>query len=342
MYADYDTGAVGPLTTTLTTTSAYANTNTANSIAIVGTNDGIGVSNAEYTFTLINVNMVPTEGVIIINVPLTSMVPDYSIMTMTCSSGCDTAGTITWDSSSLELTITGAFGSVAAKSARLVFNIAGWTNPPDSSTVTFSVETQFVDSSDCSSGCAIESFNSLELTASEGLCYVQNAYVTDLDTRIYAQVTSYTFVMWCNHEITSDMGLKIVWPSDYIVMDQSSCTFTGYDTRYYCQTISADNEIVVRTWTSSTIAAKEVLTFTVDSVISPGTFDSTSEITLSTMDSTDVNVDVGTYTFSSGYFTAGNITTFTVAAADTGVGIYPVSYTFNVVPNGEVDRYGYL
>ena len=99
---------------------------------------------------------------------------------------------------------------------------------------------------------------------------------------------------------------------------------------------------MVRTWTSSTIAAKEVLTFTVDSVISPGTFDSTGEITLSTMDSTDVNVDVGTYTFSSGYFTAGNITTFTVAAADTGVGIYPVSYTFNVVPNGEVDRYGYL
>ena len=252
--------------------------------------------------------MVPTEGVIIITVPLASMVPSISDFSMTCSSGCDSSSpTLTWSSGTKQLTVTGAFGTAVKSTpdggSKIIFNISGWTNPPDSTTYDFTASTTFVDSSTCSSGCAIEDFSGMSITAAEGVCYVQTGYVTDADTRIYAQVTSYTFTMWCNHEIDSTMGLRILFPSDFIVMDRSSCTFTGYNNNYYCQTLSDTNEILIREFTTDTIAAKTVLEFTIDSVISPGTYDDTGAITLSTMDSSLVNVDVGTWTFDAGYFT---------------------------------------
>ena len=59
-------------------------------------------------------------------------------------------------------------------------------------------------------------------------------------------------------------------------------------------------------------------------------------------DSSGNNQDEGTYTFDAGYFTTGNITVFTVSPESTAVGNYPVKYSFNVVPNGDVTRYGYL
>lgn len=44
------------------------------------------------------------------------------------------------------------------------------------------------------------------------------------------------------------MGLQIVFPSDYIVIDRSSCSFflEGYSyQRYYCATLASSNTIQV-------------------------------------------------------------------------------------------------
>ena len=77
-------------------------------------------------------------------------------------------------------------------------------------------------------------------------------------------------------------------------------------------------------------------------MINPGTFDDTQAITISTIDEYNDEIDTGTYTFDQGYFTEGTITTFTVKPQSSSVGDYPVKYDFNVQPNGEVPRYGYL
>ena len=125
-------------------------------------------------------------------------------------------------------------GAVTASSSTdqgVFFTITGWQNPNDSTTHDFYVETSFLDSATYRS---IEYFSGLQITAKQGLCQIQSASITDSDTRIYAQASSYTFIMWCNHAIETDYGIRIVWPSDYIVMDRSSCAFTGYSSRYYC------------------------------------------------------------------------------------------------------------
>lgn len=61
------------------------------------------------------------------------------------------------------------------------------------------------------------------------------------------------------------------------------------------------------------IPAQDIIIFTIDSIINPGTYDATGAIVISTTDEYGAEVDIGDYTFDAGYFTAGNITTFTVA-----------------------------
>ena len=345
-YADVETANAAPLATGLVTTQYRVGT-TSHDMAITGSLDGIGVIGASYEFKLRNDNMIPEEGVIIITVPsAVTVLSNASGFSITCALGCNTSNspTFTWDSSGRTLTILNLFvgGAVTASSSTdqgVFFTITGWQNPNDSSTHDFYVETSFLDSATYRS---IEYFSGLQITAKQGLCQVQSASITDGDTRIYAQASSYTFIMWCNHAIETDYGIRIVWPSDYIVMDRSSCAFTGYSSRYYCQIFASDNMLEVREFTDATIDAQTLITFTIDSVINPGTFDATGEITIYTIDEYSSAVDTGYYTFDQGYFTHGNITTFTVRPQDSSVGQYPVKYDFNIVPNGEVPRRGYL
>lgn len=170
--------------------------------------------------------------------------------------------------------------------------------------------------------------------------------ITDGDNRIYANPASYTFSLYCNHAITEDYGIRITWPSDYVVIDRSSCTFVFTDggSTYYCKTDAENNQILVTGFTSSTIAAKESITFTIDSIINPGVFDAEyGEIIVETIeeDGTSV-VDTGAFQQFQSTFTYGNVTEFTVKPQSSSVGMYPVKYDFSVVPNGDVPRYGYL
>ena len=88
-------------------------------------------------------------------------------------------------------------------------------------------------------------------------------------------MTSLTFEMKCVHEFTTDYGIRIVFPDDFIVIERSSCTFEGYESRYYCKTIADDNTIEASEFLADgdDIAADGEITFTIDSVIMPSNFD---------------------------------------------------------------------
>ena len=118
--------------------------------------------------------------------------------------------------------------------------------------------------------------------------------------------------MWCNHAVETDYGIRIVFPADYDLIDRSSCSFTGYATRYYCQILADTNTLEVRQFTDDIIEAKDIINFTIDSIINPGTFDATGAIVISTIDEYSSVVDTGEFTLDAGYFTTGTITTFTV------------------------------
>ena len=92
----------------------------------------------------------------------------------------------------------------------------------------------------------------------------------------------------------------------------------------------------------ATIVAEEVIYFTIDSVINPGTYGSTGEIQINTIDSSSAVIDQGSYTFDAGYFTPGTVTKYTITPQSSGVGEDPVKYDFNVQPNGEIPLKGYL
>ena len=238
--SDVESSTDPPLDPTGLQTTAYRTTSSSNSMDISGSLDGIGVSGATYEFILKNKNMIPEEGALVITVPsavtVTNSAADF---VMTCTLGCNTSANtadISWNNSLRELTIKDVFANsnaVEANSDGVLFSIEGWTNPDDSNTHDFEILSLYIDPDD-SSEYDIELFTGLQITAKQGLCQVQSVYVTDGDTRIYAQPASYTFIMWCNHAIETDYGIRITWPSDYIVMDRSSCSFTGYSSRYYC------------------------------------------------------------------------------------------------------------
>lgn len=303
--SDVESSNDPPLTSGLVT-AQYRTNSSSNSMSIEGSLDGIGVTGATYAFELHNNNMVPEEGALVITVPTAVTVTNNaSDFVMTCTVGCNTSAntaSLSWNASKRELTITNIFANNNAVPASdndsdgMFFSIKGWTNPIDSSTHDFYIKSYYIDPDD-NSEYDIEYFSGLQITAKEGLCQIQSGYVTDSDTRIYAQPASYTFIMWCNHAIETDYGIRITWPSDYIIMDRSSCSFTGYSSRYYCQIFADQNILEVRQFTESTIDAQTLITFAIDSVINPGTFDDTQAITISTIDEYNDVIDTGTYTF---------------------------------------------
>ena len=170
--------------------------------------------------------------------------------------------------------------------------------------------------------------------------------MTDDDTRIYAQPKSYTFKVSCSHAIQSGFGLSVVFPSEYIVKDNQKCVFallgiTSSSTPT-CTTTPTTNTISVSNIVSSTITAQTTFSFTLDSIISPGTFGITKAITINTIDKIGNVFDTGSFALPSGYFTTGTVTFYSVWSQDTTPGAYPVKYDFTVTPNGEVQQSGYL
>jgi len=53
-------------------------------------------------------------------------------------------------------------------------------------------------------------------------------------------------------------------------------------------------------------------------------------------------LDIGTWQIPQGYYTNGNITSFTVNPLSTAVGEQPVKYQFNLKTSGEIFRYSYF
>ncbi len=125
-------------------------------------------------------------------------------------------------------------------------------------------------------------------------------------------------------------------------MQRASCTFTGFNERYFCQLFSATNTIEIRDFTSTEIPAKQLMTFTVNSIMNPGTFGAVGEGQFYTMDAAQKQLDAGTWQIPAGTFTNGNITAFTVDPLSSGVGEWPVKYRFTVKTSGEIDRYCYF
>ena len=174
--ADVESANEAPLDPDGLITLAYRENTASNEMSISGTLDGIGVTGATYEFKLRNNNMIPEEGVMIITVPTAVTVTDSaSSFVLACSLGCNTGNSpaFSWNAALRKLTVTNAFvGAAVAASDNseqgVFFTIEGWTNPNDSSTHDFYIETSFLDGG--VTYRSIEYFSGLQITAKQGLC----------------------------------------------------------------------------------------------------------------------------------------------------------------------------
>ena len=112
-----------------------------------------------------------------------------------------------------------------AKGTAIKFTMTGFTNPGDTSTRSFVLFHKYKDNA--STLYNIEKFEGFTISATEGIVNVLGVTIPDGDTRIYAQPKAYRFRMWASHELTSQHGLRIVFPESFALVDRASCQFGG-------------------------------------------------------------------------------------------------------------------
>lgn len=73
----------------------------------------------------------------------------------------------------------------------------------------------------------------------KGTCTVESVTVSDNDVRIYARPASYTFKVRCSNVMKPNFGIRITFPADFTIVDQTKCNFGGYTASYSCTTAAS-------------------------------------------------------------------------------------------------------
>lgn len=178
-------------------------------------------------------------------------------------------------------------------------------------------------------------------------------YPTDGNTMYMDEPANYTVEMWCIHAIDTTMGIQIAFPSgasDWTIMDTSRCEAEFFipgerdsDPRYSYNGYNETRTVEVFSFSYYGITAGVTFEFTIgDAIINPASLDEVGEITIATISSAGDALDRGTYQFADQYFNASLVETFEITPLNTGVGMFPVTYQFRVIPTGDVPAGAYF
>ena len=202
---------------------------------------------------------------------------------------------------------------------------------------------------------------SASITAKAGLCDSVKIFPTDGNTMYRDTPSNYTFEMKCLHSVELTHGIQVIFPTDindWIIKDTSRCEVAGvgtkidnFSTRYSCNGynntvvngVTKQNTIEFYSFLDKELPANELFSFTIgDAIINPGTLEQTGLIYVSTLTNDGAQLDVGNFTFEDAYFNASIIETFEVTPLLSGVGMFPVTYRFRVIPTGDVPAGAYM
>lgn len=272
--------------------------------------DGVGNANAAYKFGFTPMNPVPKGAFIEIVVsPLVTVPTNYATnFKATCTKGCTSSGaTFVWTQATNRMRVSNIFPSYLTTGTAVEITITGWTNPETSTVAIFSLETMFNDGT---ADRQIDRFTGMSLSSILGLCQVRNIYVTDGDTRLYANPKNYTVEVACNHEVQTNYGLRLTFPEEFSIVPNSRCIFGRYNTRYFCQAFAETRKLEIFSFTDELIPAATLLNFTVDSIRNPSVYGETKDIVVQTLDSLGNAIDTGTFKIDKDYFTISNFTNF--------------------------------
>ena len=238
-------------------------------------------TNVSYEFSVITINTIPKGGYFTLTVPASVSVPGNSVagFTIACSLGCtSTNAVITWDSVGRLMKFDGLFplNSGLGPNATLNFTVKGWTNPTNFTPALFTFTSYAVISS---VSYAIDNLTPLSITASLGVCTITSAVPSDGNSSIYATPTSYSITMKCDSKITSQYELTLTWPAEFLIKN-GACTISGLNNAYSCTANSSTREILIKTFTDTSIASKTNFTFNLTGIRNAGSLGTIGSISI--------------------------------------------------------------
>ena len=226
-------------------------------------------------------------------------------MTLACENGCAATTTLTYLDNLI--TLTGAvptLSSYVMNPGPFQFSITGFTNPSDTDAAYF-VWTSYTVLS--TGTFMIDQISGMSISATKAVCTVYSFYPTDGNTRIYGVASNWTATLLCNNAITSEMGLRVTLPSDFYVIQNSSCTIGLQNTGYTCNADSASGTITIFSFTKKTIKLQTKFSISFNSFRNPAVTGEAYTITFETLSATGGVIGIGTYLTSSSLITVGYI-----------------------------------
>lgn len=91
-------------------------------------------------------------------------------------------------------------------------------------------------------------------------------YATDGNTMIYGIAQNWTVSMSCEHDILTNYGLSMVFPTDLLVISTTNCIVGLQNTGYSCVADSNARTITLFAFTDTIIKGGNPFTFTFNSI----------------------------------------------------------------------------
>lgn len=135
------------------------------------------------------------------------------------------------------------------------------------------------------------------INAEQGECIITNFYPTDGNYMIYGVAESWTVTMSCAHAIGTAYSIRMTLPSDWYVIETSSCEMGEQNSIFDCTAVNDDGTITVDEFLDEELDEEESFTFTIDSIRNPTTTGSSYSISFEILSETGGVVDLGSFDF---------------------------------------------
>ena len=85
--------------------------------------------------------------------------------------------------------------------------------------------------------------------------------------------------MKCDSKITSQYELTFTWPAEFLIKN-GACTISGLNNAYSCTANSSTREILIKTFTDTSIASKTNFTFNLTGIRNAGSLGTIGSISI--------------------------------------------------------------